>query len=457
MARPERLDLDGEALLGIPAGSRHNQYSLAQLGAVTQSDGWIVSDGAAGSPPTIQVWRFSGYRHHGAQVYVVGPWVGGVTLDEALAEPPSPIRGQRLQRLATALKALSERVDFGGPRLAHVERYLHPHRQGPDQLAFALGVAVYRTLCGRYPFDGDSEEAIHDRVRGFPVVSPRAFQPSAPAELCDTVMASLGQGSQDVPTLASWDLLLGDDAASGALAALGDPPPEALRAADTEAELAERRFARSRFLNRNWRRLIGWGAGAAVALSILVPILGRALAPPVTRGLEPAEVVELFYGSINAMDTEPMEDAATDNAGQGLINETLHMFLESRMALANRGGSRVVPAPEWDELGRIEQPPFRVYGITDLEIHAEQGEPQPIFRAHYHFWTPNLEDIASVTDPPGVLVTERLWLRWTGKDWVIERLDPVERVPIPASAVGTQASDGQDGGGDGQNRGGTDN
>ena len=185
MARPERLDLDGEALLGIPAGSRHNQFSLAQLGAVTQSDGWIVSDGAAGSPPTIQVWRFSGYRHHGAQVYVVGPWVGGVTLDEALAEPPSPIRGQRLQRLATALKALSERVDFGGPlqgdavvftedgsllllppavmdrlngvkspaeRLAHVERYLHPHRQGPDQLAFALGVAVYRILCGRYPF-----------------------------------------------------------------------------------------------------------------------------------------------------------------------------------------------------------------------------------------------------------------------------------------------------------------
>jgi len=481
--RPERLDVDGEALLGIPAGSRHNQYSLAQLGAVTQSDGWIVSDFAAGHPPTIQVWRFAGYRHYREQVFVVGPWVDGVTLDAALAEPPSPTRSRRLRWLAMALRALSERVDFNGPlqgdavvftddgrllflppavmsrlngvkspaeRLAHVERYLHPHRQGPEQLAFALGVAVYRVLCGRYPFDGDSEEDMHDRVRGYPVVTPRAFQPSAPAELCDAVMASLGQGTEAVPSLSSWELLLGDDAVSDALAALGEPPAEALGAAETEAELAERRFARSRFLNRNWRRLLGWGAGAAVALSILVPILGRALAPPVTRGLEPAEVVELFYESINAMDTEPMEDAATDNAGQGLINETLHMFLESRMALANRGGSRVVPAPEWDELGRLERPPFRVYGITDLEIHAEQGRPQPIFRAHYHFWTPNLEDIVSVTDPPGVLVTERLWLRWTGKDWVIERLEPLERVPIPASAVGTQASGAE-------SRGGTDN
>ena len=489
MERPERLDLDGEALLGIPAGSRHNQYSLAQLGAVTQSDGWIVSDFAAGHPPTIQVWRFAGYRHYREQVFVVGPWVDGVTLDAALAEPPSPVRSHRLHSLAAALKALSERVDFNGPlqgdavvftdddrvlflppavmdrlngvkspaaRLTHVERYLHPHRQGPDQLAFALGVAVYRVLCGRYPFDGDSEEEVHDRVRGFRVVSPRTFQPSAPAELCDAVAASLGQGTDTVPTLASWDRLLGDAAASEALAGLGDPPPDAHRAAETESEQAERRFARSRFFNRNWRRLIGWGAGAAVALSILVPILSRALAPPVTRGLEPAEVVELFYESINAMDTEPMEDAATDDAGRGLINETLHMFLESRMALANRGGSRVVSAPEWDELGRIEGPPFRVYGVTDLEIHAEQGQPQPIFRAHYHFWTPNLENIVSVTDPPGALVTERLWLRWTGKEWVIERLEPLDRAPIPASAVGAQAS-GAESQGRAESQGGTDN
>ncbi len=475
MERPERLDLNGEALLGIPAGPRHNQYSLAQLGAVAQSDGWIVSDFDAEHPPTIQVWRFAGHRHHGEQVYVVGPWVDGVTLDAALAERPSPIRSRRLHRLAMALEALAERVDFTGPlqgdavvftdddrllflppavmqrlngvkspaeRLMHVERYLHPHRQGPDQLAFALGVAVYRILCGRYPFDGDSEEDMHDRVRGFPVVSPRTFQPSAPEELCDAVLASLGQGTKAVPTLASWGLLLGGGAASDALAELGDPAPEVLRAAEAEAEQAERRFARNRFFNRNWRRLLGWGAGAAVALAILVPIVGRGLAPPVTRGLEPAEVVELFYESINAMDTEPMEDAVTGDAGRGLINETLHMFLESRMALANRGGSRVVSAPEWDELGRLEAPPFRVYGITDLEIHAEQGQPQPIFRARYHFWTPNLEGMVSDTDPPGVLVTERLWLRWDGKDWEIERLESVEREPIPASALETEDSSG---------------
>ena len=213
----------------------------------------------------------------------------------------------------------------------------------------------------------------------------------------------------------------------------------------SETEQAERRFARNRFFSRNWRRLLGWGAGAAVALAILVPIVGRALAPPVTRGLEPAEVVELFYESINTMDTEPMEDAVEGDAGRGLINETLHMFLESRMALANRGGSRVVSAPEWDGLGRLEDPPFRVYGVTDLEIHVEQRQPQPVFRARYYFWTPNLEDMVSETEPPGALVTERLWLRWNGKDWAIERLESIDREPIPASALEAEDASGAEG------------
>ncbi len=478
MERPLRLDLEGEALLAIPAGPRHNQYSLAQLGAVAQSDGWIVSDFGAGHSPTVGIWRFAGYRHYRGQVYVVGSWVDGVTLDAALGEPPSPARSRRLHRLAMALETLADRVDFTGPiqgdavvftdddrllllpptvmqrlngvkppaeRLASVERYLHPHRTGPDQLAFALGVAIYRVLCGRYPFDGESEEEVHDRVRRLQLVSPRAFQPSAPVELSDAVLASLGQGAQAAPTLSAWSSLLGGRASAVALAELGDPPPAASTAA--EAEQAERRFARSRFLDRNWRRLLGWGAGATVALAILVPIVGRALAPPVTRGLQPAEVVELFYDSINALDTEPMEDAVTGDAGRALINETLHMFLESRMALAGRGPTRVVPAPEWDELGRPAAPPFRVYGITDLEVRVEQDGTQPVFAARYYFWTPNVEDVTVDVRPPGLVVTERLRLRWNGKDWAIERLESLEREPVPAAAL--PADDSPDAGGSG--------
>lgn len=470
--RPLRLDLEGEALLAIPAGPRHNQYSLAQLGAVAKSDGWIVSDFDAGHSPTVGIWRFAGYRHYRDQVYVVGPWVDGVTLDAALGEPPSPSRSRRLRLLAMALEALADRVEFTGPiqgdavvftdddrllflppavmerlngvkppaeRLASVERYRHPHRQGPDQLAFALGVAVYRALCGRYPFEGESEEEVHDRVRGLQVVSPRTFQPSAPVELSDAVLASLGQGAQAVPALSAWRGLLGGRAAADALAKLGDPQPASSAAAEAEAEQAERRYARSRFFNRNWRRLLGWGAGAAVALAILVPILGRAVAPPVTRGLQPEEVVELFYASVNTLDTEPMEDAVTGDAGRALINETLHMFLESRMAMAGRGPTRVVPATEWDEMGRPDISPLRVYGITDLEVRMEQDGTEPLFAARYHFWTPNIEDIAVESSPPGVLVTDRLRLRWNGKDWAIERLEPLEREPVPAAAL--QAED----------------
>ena len=150
------------------------------------------------------------------------------------------------------------------------------------------------------------------------------------------------------------------------------------------------------------------------------------------------EVVELFYNSINMLDTKPMEDAATGEVGRGLINETLHMFLESRMALANRGGSRVFSAQEWDSVGRPEDPPFRVYGITDLQIHQERSEPNPVFVARYFFWTPNIEEIISEVKPPGLVVTERLWLLWTGKDWTIERIELLEREPVPPEALPTE-------------------
>ncbi len=418
MSGLQRIDLEQETLLGVPAGSRHNQYSLAQLGAVAQSDGWLIYDTNDKHQPTIHTWRFTGYRHHQEQVFVVGPWTDGITLDEALAEAPLPELSRRLQLLALALATLADQFDFYGPvqgdavlftndggllflpppvmrrlnnvksqmeQLASVERYRHPHRTGPDQLAFMLGVSVYRALCGRFPFSGVSEEEIHDQVRELQIVSPATFQPEAPRELCEAVLCSLRQDNSAVPTLTDWKELLFSQPATKALTRLREPESQALQEASAEAEQAQRHFARRQFLRRNGRRLVGWGAGMAIALSILIPIVWRALEPPITRGLEPLEVVELFYKSINLLDTEPMEDAVGKDGGRVLINETLHMFLESRIALANRGGTQIISATEWDEMGRPADPPFRVYGITNLELYQEQGEPRPIFIADYIF------------------------------------------------------------------------
>jgi len=111
------------------------------------------------------------------------------------------------------------------------------------------------------------------------------------------------------------------------------------------------------------------------------------------------------------------------------------MFLESRMALANRGGTQIISATEWDKMGRPADPPFRVYGITNLELYQEQGEPRPIFIADYIFWTPNIENVTSLAKPPRLIITERIWMLWNGKDWTIERVQSLERKPVSTETI----------------------
>ena len=96
-------------------------------------------------------------------------------------------------------------------------------------------------------------------------------------------------------------------------------------------------------------------------------------------------------------------------------------------------------------MGRPEDPPFRVYGITDLKIRQEQDELNPVFVAYYLFWTPNIGGVVSQMKPPGLVVTERLWLLWTGKDWAIERMETLERETVPPKALETDEAAKQGG------------
>jgi hypothetical protein len=128
-----------------------------------------------------------------------------------------------------------------------------------------------------------------------------------------------------------------------------------------------------------------------------------------------------------------MEDCVVDGAGKETIREVMNIFVLSRVSLGYEGRSHIIPADVWDAQGRPQlTAPETVYGITDLQLQQERGEPEPVFRAGYTKWVPEpgeeLQPGPSDADArgfTGLEIRERVYLRLDGKDWVIYRFEPL--------------------------------
>jgi hypothetical protein len=149
----------------------------------------------------------------------------------------------------------------------------------------------------------------------------------------------------------------------------------------------------------------------AVVGSIAGTMLKNALAAPLTEGLAPREVVELFYSGINTFDHAAMEDCVTGDAGKGYIREATNLFVISRMREGYERTRPYIDVNEWILNGKPEIPQGKsLYGIAGLKISAE-GETQ--FRVDFRRWTP----VPSGADGSGEVsyiveeVTERVRLK----------------------------------------------
>jgi hypothetical protein len=143
--------------------------------------------------------------------------------------------------------------------------------------------------------------------------------------------------------------------------------------------------------------------------------------------------VETYYQSMNDLNHTLMEDCVVDGAGKETIREVVNIYVLSRVSLGYEGQSHIVPADAWDAQGRPELvAPKTVYGITDLELQQEQGEPEPVFRVSYTKWVPepaeeSESDLLEAKGPgfTSSEISERVYLRLDRKDWVIHRFEPL--------------------------------
>jgi len=453
---PQQVTDRGQPLLAFMASDKLS--SLAKRSALQQSDGWIVHGGE------VRPWRFSGYLRRGETLLVTGPWVAGELLSAALQGPPDAA----LAAVARVAAAVARLADAGlvdqplqlngimllaaggvlvlppavirqltethspGAMLAGSARVNHPDLSGEQRLSTMLAILSYRAITGEFPFPAPGEEELRNQMRRLDVVPARLLAPGCSEELSSCIGRALRpQRHESPPALADWPALLAR--------AREDAEPVAASAAEhSQAEAAALRqryaqaFRRRVFLQRNLRTMVVAAVFVAAVGAVLGSIVANQFKPRVTRGYTPRQVVEAFYGSIGALDHTTMEDAVIGDAGKPLINEVVNLFVISRVAQGYEGRSHIIDAAEWEAAGEPELPADRsLYGPSQLQIAAEQGEPQPVFRVSYLMWRLGGAD---GDDPPGtpqqgMPTSERVFLRQDKDDWVIFEIQPLDPPP----------------------------
>jgi hypothetical protein len=452
------ITVGGQACLSFRAGAGLSGRSLARLAALRGSPGWRVRGSA------VQEWRFSGIVEEAGTAFLYGPRDPSTSLEEVLCGGLSDGL-PRIRLLADSLITLSERLiplpavqsdavlltqDGGvlflppevmrelrslrpfGENRERFEALNHPDLTGAPQACFSLTAALYRLAAGRFPFDGETPEEVHEQARKRIILDPAQAAPGATEQFSAVVMAGLGRRPGTPLDIAAISHAVEGWIREHPVRALTEQESGKIRAlAAARGREAERTFRRRAFWERNWKTVLISAAAAVVVAAAAGSVLKGVLAPRPTRGFTPEQVVRAFYGGMNSLDHALMQAAVAGGAGRQAISEVTNVYVISRVTLGYEGRSGVVPADEWDRQGKPAlPPPLTVYGVTELTLDQEQGPPAPVFRARYVKWAPVSADPetqpgASLPRYEGTRVSERITMRRDRGYWVITRFDPL--------------------------------
>ena len=441
----------GLRCLAVPVGSPARGTAISRILALKGSPGWVVA------PPSVKEWRFTGVTEKSGATMLYGPWLPVQPLASILELPASEAL-PFLIRLVDALQLLKDRrltlfplqtdavlfcedgaVLFLPADIMRELRGLRPFSMNKDtfesmynpdlrdekMVSFALGCLLYRLITGTFPFTGDSVEDMHEQMRKLEILAPMANEASP------FIMAALSRSRSGVPSIDDWAEILRVWNEKSTLQLTARTAPA------SASPLAQKRFRRRLFWEKNWRTALIIAGVVIVVGAGLGSVFKGVFAPRVTRGYSPRQIVQTFYESMNRLDQTTMGACVIDGAGKAEISEVTNLYVISRVSMGYEGKSTIIAADEWDKEGKPTIPsPRTIYGVTDLSVAQEKPEPAPVFLVSYDKWTPLPVDESAQGRLPvqrfqGQAVQDRVFLKLDRGDWVIFRIERLRSDSLP--------------------------
>ena len=453
------IEKEGRRYTGIFISRAKHTRELSSLVDLKKEHGWILHH------DRFEPWTISGTAEIEGKVYFYGPYVEGKLLAHLLKDQ-SENRIRYISRLATVLERMRsaslpvDRLHTNGiifseqgkvfvfpPKIMEsIKRlqgettnlqvygyYNHPLLEGERNNSFSLGVLSYLATTEDYPYSGETEIEVHEKMREFNVVPPHLKKIGIKEQVSLFIMRSLRDSYGTPPDLCEWVEASAEWADQG----IHEEISESLKATREEegakiGTSSTRSFNRKVFLHRNRGKIMISAIALAAAVWIISSIVSSALEPPVTLGMGPREVVELFYTSVNRFDSETLEQCLGRGVKAAEVREVLNLYVLSRVRMAYEGTSGIMPAQEWLDQGRPELPEgTSVYGIANLTIKKIN---ETTFTASYEKWVPqNSEQDPNTETTPiisGTQNVDRLILENKGTHWVISAIERVKEKPI---------------------------
>ncbi len=453
---------DDVRYLGIQTHLRSNSFSLLKITGGKNVVGTVVHGG------TVSDWPSTGFTEYNGQVYLYGPYRPGITAIEAFEKDPREAL-RFLKRLVDGYRTLEKNarpichvhlesivfLEDGGilflpcemvdvirghqsleNQLKYTEPYNHPDRSGLENAVFAIGVIAYKIVTGDLPYTGESEEEIHAKIHDNVLIEPHLKNFEVSDEVSRLFFEHLGSGGI---ALDDWRSYLENWAQHGFTQSRTESERAVLEEKSRKTiDSVMKSFKRRDYWRRNWVRVATITAVVALLLTIPGSIIHNRLQPRSTAGLEPHEVIEVFYTSMNDLDHMRMEDAVIGDAGKEEVRMVMNLFVMTRMRMSVEMTTGFVDPQEWRDAGYPALPADQsVFGVAALEITREDAlNGELVYSARYEKWMPNYDEeleIDEVQASPivGYSRHDRLFMVQDKGDWVIQRIDRLVDDVIP--------------------------
>jgi serine/threonine protein kinase len=439
-----------------------NILNFKKLIDLNNSPGWIVSD------KQIEEWYFSGFKSRNNKFYLYGPLADGMSLANLLTLPAEKAL-DLLIRLTSACQRLIDHTttQFSlqldsvyflkdgsililPPEIVKKVREFNPENYRFDvfsrlnnpylfdhrlKLSYSLGCLLYHLAAGDFPFQGADESEVNSKIRAYSLASPILSCPTLKAELVEFFQTFFSEKLNFNISLSDWENILKQYRDKGLTRKISArEKAEVLSQAQEKADKNQKRFQFHLFMEKQGRTiLLSLIIGIAASI-VLFTYISNFFKPRLTKGFTPRQVVEAFYQSMNELNPSLMEDCVSGEAGRPELSEVRNLFVTVHQQLG-LGVKRYISAREWDMLGKpiIALGQF-VYGITNLELSQEEYGEKPVFLAVFQKWefTELPENYSEVTIyPSGRTLSERLYLKQEGEDWIIFKRDRLKEEPLP--------------------------
>ncbi len=452
---PRRLLVETEAgtttekLLALDTGIPSGGLPAQRIGALASKGGVLVS--SRGTVP----WRISRIVSHGGRIFLCGPWLDGITVDEALERsgesPDSALIATVAQGLAVAVAPGGHVLCNTGTSLVtpdgsflllesslaeEINRHLtlnerrntvFPYRftrlEGTATSVYQCGSLLGHIVTGSRLCSGDTQEdadRCHDRLRAAPGI--HRLQPFLSSEMVELLESLIT--TPDAPASNSAETIreIARIAKSGPLLDEIDSA-EAERRREVAAAAAgksDRSWTRRQFMHHRGRTIAIAVLAALLIGSIPYQMIKSRLTPPSTAGMDPKSVVTVFYDAWQVLDHITMDETLARGVAGDLVREVTNVYVMDRVKMAYTMEGDIMPATEWIAAGR---PDGKLpYGpVVAVSRILRQGEEEVLVQVDYELWRP------VPTDEEGLIVTsstvqDRLTLTPSRWGWEISAI-----------------------------------